>query len=318
MKFIISLTVAALAVTSSFVATAQNYPSQPLKITVPLGPGSGLDTNARFIAERLAKELGQPVIVQNRPGGNTVIGTQAVLAAPPDGYSILVISPSPVVINPVLRTDLPYEASKDITPVYGMNQASGVIIASASRFKSFKDMLDAAQKSPKSVSLGVYSDNYRLAANSFEQIAGVTFNQIPYNSPSAVMTDLMGGTIDIAFMAAGAALPALATGKAIALVVTGKARIDDRLLRDTPTMSEVGYPNYDFFIWTGFAVSSQVPAPIVSVIEASLAKVVGGQEFRDFLSSQGGETPYQASSAELKKMIASEQNRYRDVVARLE
>ena len=230
----------ALAVATPAVH-AQPAPAKPLRFVVPLGPGSGADTMTRFIARRYEVLTGQPAVVENRPGGSLVVGTMSVVSAPPDGRSILYITPSPVVINPIVEKDLPYDPQRDLRPVVSATRAAAVmVVSSASRFKTFADVIAAAKAAPGTISYANYGYFYRFAAMALEQQAGVTFNHVLYKGAAQANTDLIGGQIDVHTFDVGGAVPLIKSGALRPLAVTGKTR--HPYLPDVPTIAELGYP----------------------------------------------------------------------------
>jgi len=250
----LSLLVALFAATAVY---ADTFPSRPLRLIVPLTPGSGSDSVSRFMAERLGKELGQNVVVENKPGAETLIATQALLSAPADGYSLLMLSPTSMVINPLTKDKLPYDV-RDIRPLVSAIRATAVLVAGpASSYKNFKDVATAAGKQPKTVSFATYSSHYLLGALQLQQMANVEFNQVPYKGAAQVQTDLVGGAIDVALLDIGGALPLIRSGKLVPLATTGKARHPE--LPNVPTMNESGVAGYELTVWIGFGVLAKTP-----------------------------------------------------------
>lgn len=311
-----SLFLASALCVTSFSALANDFPSRPIKFVVPIAPGSGLDSNTRFVVEKAATLLGQATVVENRPGGNTIIGTQAVLGAPADGYTVLVISPSSMVINPVMRKDLPYDALRDIRPISGMNRSSAVLVTAAgSPYNSLQDLVSASKKKPGSVTFANYSEFYRLGAAVLEKDAAIEFNHIPYKGAAEVITNLIGGSIDVALIASGAAAPLVKSGKLRALAVTGKERIDIPEYRNIPTVAESGYPGFELFVWTGFGVKAGTPESAVHKLQDALSRVVGSPEFQRFLLAQGGEIPFISNGAQIADMVRDDTIRYKKILA---
>ena len=303
----------ALLLPTLAAAAADNFPSRPIRFIVPLTQGSGSDTITRFVADLVGKDLGQPALVENRPGGDTVIAVQSLLNAPADGYSILMISPSSMVINPLVKDGLTYDPQRDIRPLMGAIRASAVIVTgAASPYKTFADLLAAARRKPHGVSLANYSYHYRLGGLQLQQMAGVDFNHIPYKGASQVQTDLMGGAVDAAMLDVGGALPLIRAGKLRALAVTTPSRHAE--LPSVPTVREAGVPNYELSVWVGFGVSSQTPEPIARKLEASLTKAVGTQAFRDFVARTAYAEVLGTPGKQFQAMIAGERVRYAQLV----
>jgi len=313
-KFLNAVFTLALSAAAA-VASANDFPDRPIKFVVPLGPGSGLDTYARFVAEKAAVLLGQTIIVESRPGGNTIIGTQAVLTAPADGYTVLMISPTSMVLNPLMQKSLSYEPLRDFRPIAGMNRSGAVLVTSAnSPYKSLQEVVEAAKAKPGSVSLATYSDYYRLGTVLFEKQAGISFNHIPFKGASEAMTSLAGGNVDVALMAAGAAAPLVSSGKLRPLGVTTKERVEAPEYSKVPTFDESGFPGFELFVWTGFAVKAGTPDPVAKKLEETFSQVVASPEFRRFVQSQGGEVPFVATGAQLTDVVRNDDARYRKLL----
>jgi len=303
-----------LCITASF-SQAADFPSRVIKFVVPMGPGSGLDSNARFIAEKAAILLGQPIIVENHPGGSTIIGTEYVLKAPADGYTVLLISPSSMIINPIMRKDISYDAQRDILPISGMNRSGTVLVVpNNSPYKSLQDVVTASKAKPGSVSVANYSDYYRFGSALLGKELGVTFTDVSFKGASEVLTSVSGGHVDIGLTAFGAAAPLVSSGKLRALAVTTKERADAPEYREVPTIQESGHPGFEQFVWTGFGVKAGTPAPIVKKLEQAISTVVAGAEFRNFLKAQGGEVPFTATGIELAELVRSDTERYKNIL----
>ncbi|AEI76847.1 extra-cytoplasmic solute receptor family protein 129 [Cupriavidus necator N-1] len=293
-------------------SAADNFPSRPLRFIVPLTQGSGSDTVTRFVAELVGKDLGQPAVVENRPGADTIIAVQSLLNAPADGYSILMISPSAMVINPLVNDKLPYDP-RDIRPLAAAIRASAVLVTGAnSPYKSVADVLATARRKPHTVSLANYSYHYRLGGLQLQQMAGIDLNHIPYKGAAQVQTDLMGGAVDLALLDVGGALPLLRAGKLRPLAVTTRARHPE--LPDVPTVRESGVANYELSVWIGFGVSSKTPEPIAQKLEASLLKALGTPEFRNFAARTAYAEVLAEPGKQMRAMIASERVRYGELV----
>lgn len=299
----------AAAIVPAPAGAADDYPSRPLRFIVPLTQGSGSDTVTRFVAERVGIALGQPAIVENRPGADTVIAIQSMLNAPADGYSVLMISPSAMVINPLVHDNLPYDPKRDIRPLTAAIRATSVLVTGpASPYRKFADLLAAAKQKPRSVSLANYSYHYRLGALQMQQMSGVTFNHIPYKGASQVQTDVMGGAVDAALLDLGGALPLIRAGKLRALAVTTKARHPE--LPDVPTVAESGVPGYELTVWIGFGVSSKTPEPVAAKLEAALLQAIRSPAFKTFATTTAYAEVLALPGRQTSQMIDAERTRY--------
>ena len=305
----LSVLLAAAALPS---ALAQSPSSRPVRFIVPLGPGSGSDTITRLIAKLVSTEIGQPTMVENRPGADTLLAVQNLIASPADGHSVLMLSPSSVVLNPIVMENLPYDALRDIRPVASAFRSAAVLVTgSGTSFKNFADVQVAARKGAKSVSIASYGQHYRLGSLMMQQMAGVEFNHIPYKSPAQVQTDLIGGAVDLALLDVGGAMPLITAGKLRPLAVTSRDR--HLMLANVPTLRESGLPNYDLYVWIGFGVHGKTPEPVFQALEATLLKAMSQPEFRTYVTQNAGAEVYNVPGKELGALIASEVTRYREL-----
>lgn len=313
----LSCVFALFALLAAFAARADEFPSRPLRLIVPLGQGSGTDSVTRFIAARLRGVLGQPAIVENRPGGDMVIAVQDLLNAPADGYTILVTTTTSMVINPLFNKSLPYDPQRDIRPLTTITRGAGLLVTGVgTKFKSLSDVIAAAHEAPKTVSMAYYGLYYRLGGLSLEQMAGVKFNSVPYKAAGPVFIDLMNGTIDVALMEVGSSLPLIRSGKLRALAVGGRDRHVD--LPNVPTVRESGFPDYDVTGWFGFGVRSQTPEPVARKLEAALRKVIAEPQFRAFVAQRGNSEVIGGSGEQAAAMISAERARYEALVKTLD
>ena len=291
---------------------ADTYPSQPLRFIVPLGPGSGADTHTRALADGFQKLSGQPVVVENRPGADLILGTTTALNAPADGYSMVLITPSAVVINPLFQKELPYKP-EDIRPILHLTNNVGVMVTTAnSRFNSLKDVLDEAAKAPENVSMGLYGNTYRLGARVLAKRAGVQFNDIPYKGFGPTINDVIGGTVDVALVDLGGALPLIQSGKLKALAIGSEERLD--LVPDVPTVAESGFPGYSLYIFVGYGIHAGTPEPIAAKLEDLLQQVVQEQAFKDALTRHAGTLFVGQRGKPFAEFIGSEFKKAKDVV----
>lgn len=297
--------------------STESSSSRPVRFIVPLGPGSGSDTMTRLVAKLAAKELGQPTFVENKPGADSLVAVQTLLSAPADGYNIMMLSPSSMVINPLIMDNPSYNPQRDLRPVVGMMRVVAVLVTgSASHFNSVGDVITAARQSPKSVSMATYSAHYRLGALQMQQMGSFELNQVAYRSAAPLTTDLIGGTVDVALMDIGGALPHIASGKLKALAVTSRER--NARLPNIPTVAESGVSNYELYGWIGLGVSAKTPEPVARTIETALLKAVRHHEFTDYVTQIAGGEAYPASGKEVSAQVAAETARYRPLVRLLQ
>lgn len=313
---VLSVALVLAAATAAVAVHASDFPTRPLRIIVPLGQGSGTDSTTRFIADRLGSVLGQPVIVENRPGADMLIGMQTLLNAPADGYAMVVTTPTSMVINPLFNKSLPYDPQRDIRPLTTATRGAGVLVTGpGTTFRSLADAVAASRQAPGTVSMGYYGLYYRLGGLSLEQMAGVRFNNIPYKAAGPIFNDLMNGSVDMALMEVGSSLPLIRAGKLRALAVGGRQRHAD--LPEVPTMRESGFPEYDVTGWFGLGVRTQTPEPIARTLEEALRKVVTDPQFRAYVAQNGNSEVVGGSGQDAAAMIAADRARYAPLIGAL-
>lgn len=273
-------------------AQTKNFPTKPVTIIVPFTAGSGSDTSARFFGEQLAKILNQSFIVENRPGASGIVAVTAVKNAPADGHTILLASNSPIAVNPVTIKDLPYDPLKDLKPISGVSRGmNALVVAPSSPIKTIADLV--AQGKEKKLSVGTYSDGYRLALEWLSSQTGVKFMNVPYKGGAPVFTDVMGGHLDVGMVDMGGAATTVKSGKLRALAVSGETRHPE--FPDVPTVKESGYPEYVNYSWTSFYVRSETPDDVTKTLADAMQKALHSDAAKNFVKKTGGELmPYTA------------------------
>ncbi|RSE83923.1 tripartite tricarboxylate transporter substrate binding protein [Achromobacter denitrificans] len=300
--------VALLASMSATGAEGDAYPSRPIRFIVPIGPGSSGDTMTRTFAEHLRKVAGQATLVENRPGAELSLGTQVALSAPADGYTVVLISPSATVINPLFVKDLPYRP-EDLLPVLNVTRHVAVLVAAAgSPYKTLGDVVDAARRDKGGVSLATYGNSYRLGALDLARRAGVDFNQVPYKGSAQAVADVVGGSVDLALIDIAGAAPLVASGKIRALAVAGDQR--HPLLPDVATVQESGYPGYSLYVFIGFAIHAKTPVAVAGKLESMMRQVMDDPALRAQLYQQSGGEVVGTGSKEFSQLIQAEAVRY--------
>ena len=287
MKRILTVVAATLIAAS---ATAQSaWPSKPVKLIVPFTAGSITDIMARTIAESLSKNLGQPVIIENKPGAGGTIGAAQVAKSEPDGYTVLIVS-SGHVLNPAIYPSLPYDTVKDLTGVTPIAAVPNVLLVSPARgWKTVGDMLAAAKARPGQMnyaSAGTGSATH-MNAEKFKLQAGIDAQHIPFKGTPEAMTDVIGGRNDWVFAPMAAALPLVKDGKVQALAVSSPQRSSS--LPNVPTTVEAGVPGSDYTLWVGMIVPSATPAAIVKRLHEETLKAIASPEVKARLAAQGAE-----------------------------
>jgi tripartite-type tricarboxylate transporter receptor subunit TctC len=298
----------------SGAALAQDaYPSKPIRIIIPLAAGSGGDTFTRFFAEKLSAIVGQPLVVENMPGGNGLIAIGAVKSAPADGYTILQGTGATMSVNPVTLKDLPYDPVKDFKPVAGLIRGMAAIVVPAnSPFGSFADLVAAGKRAKQPLNAGTYSPAYQLALIWFAGLAGIPVANVPYKGGSQLSMDVVSGQLDFGLSDLNAMQSLIAGGKVRALAVAGETRHPD--FPDLPTVAESGYADYAFYTWASLFVRSDVPDPIVATLAAAMARIFPTAEATEFVRKRGAEV-MAFGPAEMRKFQVAELERNRRIAA---
>jgi len=269
-------------------ARAQTYPDHPVKIIVPIGPSGSYDILGRLVADQLSKRLNQSFVVENRPGGGTIVGTKAVIAAPADGYTLLVGGLSNVVFNAGLYKNLPYDPLNDLVPVALVLNISYTLVGSNSLpYKTPKEIIAAAKANPGSIKLanaGIGTGQHVLGA-AFQAITGTKFLEVPYRGSSLAFPDLLSGRVDLFIDSTPAALPYVKSGQAKGIaILTAKRHLD---APDMPTMTESGVPGLEIDSWIGIFAPAKTPPAVIALLQKHIAEA--GPEMKPRLTNVGGE-----------------------------
>ena len=253
--------------------TAAAYPSKPIKIMVPFTAGSGADSSSRFYGEQLAKLFNQTVTVENRPGGSGVVAVQAVRAAPADGHMILMGSNSPAVVNAITIKNLPYDPFKDLRPLYGIAISPVAFAVRAdSPYKTMADLVAASKKNQQPLQLGNYSAGYQLVAAWLGTASGLPVNHIPYKGGAQMLTDVVGGQLDVGVIDFTGTVELMKGGRLRVLAITADKR--DAKYPDIPTMKESGFADFETAVWSAFFVRAETPDDVVDKLAAAMQKAM--------------------------------------------
>ena len=279
------------------IVHAQTYPDKPIRIIVPYTPGGFNDTLARTVGQKLQEAWGQPVIVDNRPGGGTLIGTEMAAKAAPDGYTLYMV-PFAFAVNPSLYKKLPYDSLKDFAPItLAASTPNLLVVNPALPVNSVKELIALAKSKPGKLnyaSTGNGSSNH-LSMEKFKMMAGVDITHIPYKGSGPAVTDLMGGQVDLMFDNIPNVLPHVKTGKLKMIAVTSPKRSPH--VPDVPTVSESGVPGYEVSVWFGIAAPGGTPKPIITKLNAEIVKILNMPDVKQKFAAQGvdviGSTPEQ-------------------------
>ena len=294
-------------------ASAQDYPSKPIRIVVPFGPGGFTDVVARIIQKELGGAVGQPIVIENKPGAGSTIGTSEVAKAKPDGYTLVMISTTHV-ITPHLYKAMPYDPIKDFTPVMKLGEGPYVLVTHPSLpVNSVAELIALAKAEPNKIdyaSSGNGSSQHLVGAL-FSTMAGAPINHVPYKGSSGAMNDLLGGQVKVSFVGMPNALPNVASGKLRALAVTTRKRSSD--LPNVPTLDEAGVPGYDATIWLALLAPPGTPREIVQKLNSELTRALSTPESRKLMSSAGVDVAT-SSPEELGRLMQSDLDRWGKVV----
>ena len=306
---------AALAVAAvSGLALAQSYPSKPVKIVIPFVPGGPSDTVGRAIGSKFQEFLGQPAIVENRPGANGAIAAELVARSDPDGYTILVGSIGVFSINAALHKDLRYHPVRDFAPITLAVTTPNVLVTKLDfPAKTVKELVEYARKNPGRISYGSSGagSSDHLTAELFKQMTNTFGVHIPYRGGAAVVTDLLGGQVEASFQNLGTVATQIRAGKIRALAVTANSRAS--ALPEIPTMAEAGFPGLVVTSWQAAAAPARTPREIVAKLNDAAVKALRSPEIRERLTSIGFDVAA-STPEEFGKFMQDEIERWTRVV----
>lgn len=289
------------------------FPNKPIRMILPFSPGGGTDESSRSYADELGKLLGVPVVAENKPGASGLIAINALLSAPADGYTLLVATNSLAAVNPVMRKALPYDPFKDLQPIYGLINSSPVITAPATAQPlSLKAALAQAKKEGRALSIGNYSEGYELLAAWIGTLENVPVVHVPYKGPSPMLVDVMGGRLDFAISDPTSTLELISGGK-IRGVATGGAEREAKL-PDVPTMKELGYPDFETYVWSSIFVRSGTPDAVAQTLADAFAKVLKSPSVVARNAGRPG-VPLDLARDDLRSFQRREYERFKKVAA---
>lgn len=308
-----------LAIGSYPRAEAQDYPTRPITIVVTLAAGTGMDVIARLYADKLAQSLGKPVVIENKPGASTMLGTAAVAGAPPDGYTLLVATSAALSINPTLFKQIPYDPERDLVPVSLYLKSPFILIVNPEvPARSVPELIDYAKKSPTPLSYsspgagGLPYLSVELMNNRF----GLKMTHVPYrNSPQAI-SDVAAGHVNLSIAEAGASLALIRDGKVRALAVTSTQRLAAH--PSVPPMAEAANaPGFETVSWHVLLAPAKTPRPIVEKLHAEMKRIMSDQAMQEKLSNLGLIPLDPPSIADTESYIKSETAKWSEVVKKV-
>lgn len=293
-------------------AVAQDFPTRPIRLIVPLPPGGSNDLLARYLALKLTEAWGQPVLVENRPGGNTIIGTEQVVNAPADGHTLLIGVTSTYTINPLIYSKLSYDPVRDLSPVTMIGDHALIVAVNPSvPASSLRELIDLAKSQPGRLNYGTPTVTFQVVIEEFNQAAGVKSNHIPYKGSVPMLTGLLAGDLQFVFIDPPPALPHLRAGKLRALAVTSANRAP--YLPDVPTVAEAGISGYAAALWIGLFAPSATPRAIVTKLQQEVSRIVRSPEGRERFAALGI-SPVGGTSEEFLTYLKAEAIRYAPVI----
>jgi tripartite-type tricarboxylate transporter receptor subunit TctC len=312
-----ALTGAAALVAASGAAaqTPDNYPNRPIRIIVPQAAGSGIDLQARTLAQKMGELWGQPGIVENRPGANAIIGTDAVAKAAPDGYTLVYAPVSAVTTNALIYKNLPYDPLRDFAPItQTVANPLGLIANPDSGPKSIKDLVERAKANPGQINYGSFGigNMTHLQGVLLSLAADITMTHVPYRGQTPEITDILSGQIPLGFTTTAGAAELVEAGKLNLLATFGAER--DEQFPNTPTPTEAGYPKAVVVGWAGLLAPAGTPPQIVNKLYAGMAKALAMPDVKAAILRQGSKAVSSKSPEDFARYIKAEIDKFHPVI----
>ena len=305
-----------LAAAAEFAA-AQAWPSKPVRLIVPYGPGGPVDISARLLAAKLQDALGQPVLPDNRPGAGGNIGVDLVAKGAADGSTLVMSAIATLAINPTLYPGLPYDPLKDLRHVTLLVQVPNVlIVANDLPAKNVKELIALARQRPGKLDFGSGSTGStgHLAGEMFKMMTGTYMVHIPYRGSAPALADMMAGRVHLMFDNLASALPSIKSDKVRALATTTRAR--SSFLPDLPTLDEAGLKGFDMTTWWGVSVAAKTPQAVVDRLSAEILKAMDAPDMKERLRNMGSEAPAVRTPDQFAAFVAAELKTYTALVKR--
>lgn len=308
------LLAAGLAMAPALRVLADDYPSRPVKLIVPFGAGGPTDVYTRAIAEELHKALHQPLVMENRPGAGTTIGTDLVAKAPPDGYTLLMVSGTQTV-NETLYARKPYQLMRDLTPIAPLLDTDLVLVVHPSvPVKTLQELLALARAKPGTLNYGSSGpgSNYHMAGELLKNITGVDIVHVPYKGSTGARNDILSGQIQILFDSVPTMAPTIKAGMVRALGTSGSQR--SAILPDVPTLSEAGAPGFQATLWVGFMAPKGTPQPIIEKLNREITKITRRPDIKAAWEKQGA-SPLAMSQPQFATFMQAQVDKWAKVIA---
>lgn len=304
---------ALFACTSALAQASGGYPNKPIKLVVPYPPGGPTDIVARVVAQKLSEQLGQSIIIDNRPGAGANLGAEAVARSPADGYTLMVATTAHA-INPALFSKLNYSITKDFAPISQLTAGPLVIVATPNlAANNVKELIALAKSKNGEINFASSGNGQstHLSAELFNAMAGTKMNHIPYKGSAPALTDVMSGQADLMFDTMLSAMPFVKGGKLKAIAVTSAQR--SPVAPDIPTIAESGLPGYEAIAWNGLLAPAGTPKEVVDQINAALKKVLEAPDVKQRFDAQGFAAQW-GTPADFGKFVQSEVDKWAKVV----
>jgi tripartite-type tricarboxylate transporter receptor subunit TctC len=295
---------AALLALSVSSATAQNYPARQITLVVPFAPGGPADFLGRLIGQKMGEDLGQQVVIDNRPGANTIIGAQAVAKAAPDGYTLLMAIDGTLVMNPFLYSKLAYDPFKDFVPVSLVALVPSAVVGNINiPVSSIKDLVEQEKAKPGTFQIGISTPTSQVNVGLLNMMAGTNFTMVPYRGGTTQVTGILAGDIPLGMESINVSLPLWRDNKLKILGLVSAQRLS--LAPEIPTIAET-FPGYDLGIWQSIVAPAGTPREVVSKLHGSIKKVLAMPEVREKLLAAGIEPASSNSPEEFAAFIRSQ------------
>ena len=309
--WLVGVTVLAAMVSGS----AAEFPTRPIRVVVPYAAGGPTDIVGRVVADFLGKDLGQAAFVENKPGAQGAIGAETVARSEADGYTVLVVAASMIVLNPLLYKKLSYDPVKDFRMLALITEVPVVMEVHPSvPARTVAEFVAYAKKNSGKLTFGSAGTGgtIHLAGEMFKQMAGIDMTHVPYKGAAPALADLLAGNIQVMFDSLGTALPPVRSGMLRALGVSSARRISD--LPDVPTIAESGYPDYLVSVWFGFAAPARLPDKVAQALKGSLDRAMNDDAFRTSLEKIGYSVLPPRSEVAIKEFVDADRARWSEVI----
>ena len=293
-------------------AAQQVYPARPIRFILPYPPGGSTSVLARLVGQKLTESWGQPVIVDNRGGASTIIGTEALVKAAPDGHTILLVAPTHVINPLLLRT--PYDAIKDFAPVATLGRREVVLVVTPSLpAKNLKEFIALAKAKPGQLNYGTPGAGgiIHVVTEMFQAMAGIKLHHIPYKGSGPVLTDVMGGHIQLYFSPPSPVISLVKSGRLKAIAISGETRL--AALPEVPTFTEGGLPGYNVASWHGVLAPAGTPKEIITRLSAEIARILRTPEVRDKLAAEGVEA-FISTPEQFAALLKADMAKYAEII----